>query len=67
MAEKYNQVNVTLADDDMKALDHMMKADGFDNRSAFLRKLVRQEYARKFSQSNPLIMVDEAISASILE
>ena len=64
MAEKYKQVNISIADDDIQALDHMMTKDGFDNRSAFLRKLLRQEYARRYSQPNPLIMVDEAVVAA---
>lgn len=63
MAEKYSQVNVSLADDDVKALDQMMTDDGLDNRSGFVRKLIRQERARRYSQPNPLVTVGEAIEA----
>lgn len=41
------QVNINLTGGDVSAVDVMMKEDGFDNRSAFMRRLVRQEVMRR--------------------
>jgi Arc/MetJ-type ribon-helix-helix transcriptional regulator len=60
MAEGFIQTNVNLTEEDNKFLDRMMVDDGFDNRSAFMRRLVRQEWARRVSQPNQLITVAEA-------
>jgi metal-responsive CopG/Arc/MetJ family transcriptional regulator len=62
MQEKFTQVNVNFTDDDVQAVDVMMVDDGFDNRSAFFRKLVRMEKARRYSQPNPVITVEEALA-----
>jgi Arc/MetJ-type ribon-helix-helix transcriptional regulator len=48
--EKYTQVNVNLTDQDATWVDQMMLEDGFDNRSAFIRRLVRSEYSRRYAQ-----------------
>jgi Arc/MetJ-type ribon-helix-helix transcriptional regulator len=42
------QVNVNLDDADATALDRMATEEGFDNRSAFVRRLIRQEVARRY-------------------
>jgi metal-responsive CopG/Arc/MetJ family transcriptional regulator len=63
MAEGYQQVNVNLEVDDISAVDKMMKDSGIDNRSAFMRWLVRQEVARRYSQPNPAISVEQAMAA----
>ena len=46
------RVNVNLKDDDAKMLDRMMVEDAYDNRSAFVRRLIRQEWARRYSKPN---------------
>lgn len=52
MDKKFKQVNVNITDEDEEKLVEMMKADGFDNRSAFVRKLIRDEYKRKAQSKN---------------
>jgi Arc/MetJ-type ribon-helix-helix transcriptional regulator len=52
MDRKFKQVNVNITDEDDEKLVEMMKADGFDNRSAFIRKLIRDEYRRKAQAKN---------------
>jgi|GEM_PF-6259851 len=44
------QVNVSMNDDDIRMLDQMMIEDAFDNRSAFVRRLIRQEWARRHNK-----------------
>ncbi len=58
------QVNVNLAADDARALDTMAREMGYDNRSAFVRWLIRQEWARRYSQPNPDVTVAEALEAA---
>lgn len=56
------QVNTSITEEDAKMLDRMMVEDGFDNRSAFIRRLIRQEWARRYSQPSPL-PINQAIDA----
>lgn len=49
---EFVQVNTNLTIVDAQLLDRMMVEDGFDNRSAFVRRLIRQEWARR-NQSEP--------------
>jgi metal-responsive CopG/Arc/MetJ family transcriptional regulator len=46
MAEEYVQMNVNVTAADLKAVDEMAKNDGTDNRSAVVRRLIRQEVIR---------------------
>jgi metal-responsive CopG/Arc/MetJ family transcriptional regulator len=41
------QVNVSLEPEDAATLDRMAAEDGFDNRSAFVRRMIRQEAIRR--------------------
>jgi Arc/MetJ-type ribon-helix-helix transcriptional regulator len=61
MADKFIQTNINLTEEDDSHVDQMMKQDGFDNRSAFIRKVVRQEWARRVSQPNQEISISEVI------
>ncbi len=63
MPEKFDQVNVNLTLGDVAMLDQMMSEDGFDNRSAFMRKLVRQEWARRYSRPSELVTVEQTLEA----
>jgi Arc/MetJ-type ribon-helix-helix transcriptional regulator len=56
-------MNIRIEEDDERMLTQMMKEDFFDNRSAFMRKLIRQEWARRYSQPNPFITLAEAEAA----
>ena len=56
-------MNIRIEEDDERMLTQMMKEDFFDNRSAFMRKLIRQEWARRYSRPNPLISVADAMTA----
>lgn len=56
-------MNIRIEKDDERMLTQMMKEDFFDNRSAFIRKLIRQEWARRYSKPNPVISVADAMTA----
>jgi len=58
------QVNVNLSDEDIKMLDRMMEEDAYLNRSAWVRRLIRQEWARRYSKPNPAISVADATTAA---
>ena len=58
------QVNINLKDDDAKMLDRMMVEDAYDNRSAFIRRLIRQEWARRYSQPNAGVTIEQAQTAN---
>lgn len=62
MPEGFVQVNVNITDEDARMLDRMMVDDAYDNRSAFVRRLIRQEWARRYSQPSPLT-VEQAMEA----
>ncbi len=47
MAEDFTQVNVNLTNEDVKKLDDMTAQDALYYRSAFVRKLIREEYKRR--------------------
>jgi metal-responsive CopG/Arc/MetJ family transcriptional regulator len=64
MAEEFTQVNVNVTKEDAHNLDQMAVTAGYDNRSAFVRWLIRQEYARRYSQQNPVITIEEAQTAA---
>lgn len=58
------QVNINLKGDDAKILDQMMVEDAYDNRSAFIRRLIRQEWARRYSQPNAGVTIEQAQAAN---
>lgn len=62
MEEKV-QINVNVTAEDAKMLQRMMVEDAYDNRSAFVRRLIRQEWARRYSQPNPVVTVKQAKEA----
>lgn len=41
------QTNINLTEEDDQHVDVMMREDGLDNRSAFIRRLVRLEWQRR--------------------
>jgi len=47
MAEGFVQTNVNLTEEDTKLLEEMMVEDAYDNRSAFVRRLIRLEWQRR--------------------
>ena len=47
MPKEYTQANINLTKDDAHMVDTMMKSDGDVIRSAFVRKLIRKEWARR--------------------
>lgn len=48
------QVNINLDDDTATQVDVMARKDGFDNRSAWVRRLIRQEIERRAQMALPL-------------
>jgi len=64
MSDELVQVNTSMDRETASQLDQMTKASGLDNRSAFVRWLIRQEYARRYSQPNPTITIAEAQAAA---
>lgn len=59
---EFIQVNVNVTEEDARMLDRMMVEDAYDNRSAFVRRLIRQEWYRRYGQPSP-IPIEEAIEA----
>ena len=49
MNKKFSQVTINLEQEDVKALAALMQKDGFtyNMRSAYLRRLIRQEWQRQ--------------------
>jgi len=60
------QINTSITEEDAKMLDRMAEEDGFDNRSAFVRRLIRQEWARRYSQPNAGVTVAQAVKAGTI-
>ncbi len=56
-------MNVRIEEEDARMLERMMAEDYIDNRSMFVRKLIRQEWARRYSRPNPAISVADAMLA----
>lgn len=56
---KFRLVNVNLEKTDFKKLETLMEEDGFtsNSRSAFMRRLIRQEWARRHPE---LVEVEKA-------
>lgn len=63
MTEERIQININVTAEDARMLDRMMVEDAYDNRSAFVRRLIRQEWARRYSQPNPAVTVEQAVEA----
>lgn len=57
------QININATGEDARMLDRMMAEDGFDNRSAFVRRLIRQEWARRYSRPNSGVTLEQAKKA----
>lgn len=60
---EFVQVNVNVTEEDARMIDRMMVEDAYDNRSAWVRRLIRLEWARRYSQPNPAISVADAMLA----
>lgn len=45
------QTNIALTEADSKMLKKMMDDDFIDNRSLFIRRLIRQEWVRRYSSA----------------
>ncbi|NMC11624.1 MAG: hypothetical protein GYA34_01945 [Chloroflexi bacterium] len=54
MNKKFSQVTINLEQEDVKALSELMQKDGFtyNMRSAYLRRLIRQEWARRQKEAD---------------
>lgn len=63
MAEVYQQMNVNVTEEDAKMIDQLASEDGYDNRSAFVRRLIRQEWARRYLSPNLVVTIDQALEA----
>ena len=60
MEDKLVSTSVTISEDDANKLDQMMNEDMFISRSAFIRKLIRQEWQRRYQ---PVRMVSDVVAA----
>lgn len=47
MAGELVQVNISMSEEDAKIIDQMMVEDAYDNRSAFVRRLIRLEWQKR--------------------
>jgi metal-responsive CopG/Arc/MetJ family transcriptional regulator len=63
MNDERIQININVHAEDARMLDRMMAEDMIDNRSMFIRRLIRQEWARRYSQPNPRVTVEQAVKA----
>lgn len=57
------QININVTAEDARMIDYMMAEDIMDNRSAWVRRLIRQEWARRYSQPTPAVTVEQAVKA----
>jgi hypothetical protein len=57
MADEYIQTNVSITREDAEKLDKLMQLHFLDNRSAFIRRLIRQEWVRVTGE--PVIVARE--------
>ena len=57
MADGFVQTNINLTEEDSKALDQMMVEDAFENRSAFVRRLIRLEWQRRQQDARPIAII----------
>ncbi|RMG02007.1 MAG: hypothetical protein D6735_10980 [Acidobacteria bacterium] len=48
---EFVQININVTKEDARMVDRMMFEDAYDNRSAFIRRLIRQEWARRHTSS----------------
>ena len=65
MSGEFLQINIYLNRNDVLKLLRMMDADGLDNRSAFLRALVRREWERRNSVANSMPLAEPSQAREI--
>ncbi len=65
MPEEWEQKNVNLTKDDVALAIKMMREDGLDNFSAFVRALVRKEAGRRYSNNgmNAVLVFDQQVQS----
>lgn len=50
---EFIQVNINITEEDSQLLDSMIAEDGYDNRSAWFRRIVRKEYETRQAKKRP--------------
>lgn len=60
----YAQVNVNITRDDLDKLTRLMADDDFVSRSAFVRRLIRQEWMRRY-QPVQMVAVEPAGESTV--
>ena len=61
MASRF--ISLQISDLDERMIKRLMSEDMLFNRSEFIRRLIHQEWARRYSQPNPAVSVSDAIAA----
>ena len=56
-------ISLQISDMDERMIRQLMSDDMIFNRSEFIRRLIHQEWARRYSQPNPAVSVSDAIAA----
>ena len=56
-------ISLQISDVDEQMIKRLMSEDMLFNRSEFIRRLIHQEWARRYSQPNPAISVADAMAA----
>jgi hypothetical protein len=56
-------ISLQISDLDERMIMKLMSEDMLFNRSEFIRRLIHQEWARRYSQPNPAISVADAMAA----
>lgn len=51
---EFVQVNVNVTEEDARMIDRMMVEDAYDNRSAWVRRLIRLEWLRRHDNTSPV-------------
>ncbi|GAP11781.1 hypothetical protein BECAL_02974 [Bellilinea caldifistulae] len=51
---EFVQVNVNVTEEDARMIDRMMVEDAYDNRSAWVRRLIRLEWLRRHGNTSPV-------------
>jgi metal-responsive CopG/Arc/MetJ family transcriptional regulator len=59
-----SQINFQISADEVATVDRIAKEDGFDNRSAWVRRLIRQEIARR--QQGAVVVVEHPSAVQLI-
>jgi len=56
-------ISLQISDLDERMIKRLMSEDMLFNRSEFIRRLIHQEWARRYSQPTPTVSISDAMAA----